>query len=68
MRHDPNDHPLATCACGRKMEMGEYICQWCRMRGKQPEGLAKFGKFIAKPRVKVTRDGLGGGQEVEGLT
>ena len=68
MRHDSNDHPLATCACGRKMPVGEYVCEVCHRQGIRPEGFAEFGTFIAAPRVKVTRDGLGGGQEVQGLT
>ena len=67
MRHDPLDHPLATCACGRKMGPGEYVCGWCKRYGQQPEGLAVFGKFVAPPRVKVQKMGLGGTQNM-GLT
>jgi hypothetical protein len=59
MRHDPNDHPLDTCACGRKMERGEYVCQWCRRYGRQAEGWGRF-ELVARPRRSVRRQGAGG--------
>jgi hypothetical protein len=59
MRHDPNDHPLAICACGRKMEPGQYVCQWCTKYGKQLEGWGSF-ELVAKPRRSVRNQGIGG--------
>lgn len=67
MRYDAADHPLATCSCGRKMEPGQYVCQWCTKYGLAKEGLAEFGKFVAKPRFKPPSNEVRG-WKVAGMT
>lgn len=55
------------CRCGRRKMKNEYACEICYRQGRQPERLARFGKFVAKPRFQPPSDHCGG-DSVKGLT